>query len=99
MKRNVSPCRWKQIRMTAEDTDVELRTHPSLNARKSAREVKPVICLTYDKLGTQAEEPVTIVHQGMVIQLNLGTRDKSNTVKHFKHSNTRPSKVQSKLYG
>ncbi|XP_030594321.1 uncharacterized protein LOC115786334 [Archocentrus centrarchus] len=42
--------------------------------RKSQREVKPVIRLTYDEPGHPTEEPVTIVHHGMVIQLNLGSQ-------------------------
>ncbi|CAI5660481.1 unnamed protein product [Oreochromis niloticus] len=71
---------------TAADTEMELRTPTRPKTRKSKREVKPVIRLTYDKPGTQSEEPVTIVHQGMVIQLNLSsTRDKNHHVKHSKH--------------
>lgn len=39
--------------------------------RQSQRQNKPVIRLTYDKPGHSMDEPVTIVHHGMVIQLNL----------------------------
>nr|XP_013767485.1 PREDICTED: uncharacterized protein LOC102206490 [Pundamilia nyererei] len=46
---------------TAADTEAELRTPARPKTRKSKREVKPVIRLTYDKPGTQSEEPVTIL--------------------------------------
>lgn len=80
---------------TAEDTDVELRTQTSPRSRKSTREVKPVIRLTYDKPGTQAGEPVTIVHQSMVIHLNLSARGNPDLVKHPK---TCPYRSKSKQY-
>nr|XP_054597198.1 uncharacterized protein LOC129163469 [Nothobranchius furzeri] len=71
---------------TAADTEEELETTIRPKTRKSKREVKPVIRLTYDKPGKQSEEPVTIVHQGMVIQLNLSsTRDKNHNGKHSKY--------------
>ncbi|XP_077388164.1 retrovirus-related Pol polyprotein from transposon 412 [Festucalex cinctus] len=72
------------------ETDVET-TVQSPKIRKSTRKVKPVIRLTYDKPGTQTEEPVTIVHQGMIIQLNLNSQEKpSRHIKTKKH----PSRVQ-----
>ncbi|CAI5660368.1 unnamed protein product [Oreochromis niloticus] len=71
---------------TAADTEVELGTPTRPKTQKSKQEVKPVIWLTYDKPGTQSEEPVTIVHQGMVIQLNLSsTRGKNHHIKRAKH--------------
>lgn len=83
---------------TSEDAEVELRTRTSPKTRKSVREVKPVIRLTYDKPGTQTEEPVTIVHQGMVIQVNLSnTRDETNPLKCSKHYKTHPSGSKFKL--
>lgn len=78
-----------------EDTEVELRTHTSPKTRKSTRGVKPVIRLTYDKPGTQTEEPVTIVHHGMIIQLNLTNRDNTNPIKRSKHPKTYPFKSKS----
>lgn len=77
------------IEINEEETDVETNV-PSPRVRKSTREVKPVIRLTYDKSGAQTEEPVTIVHQGMVIQLNLSPQErlfKQN--EHKKHSKSK----------
>lgn len=44
--------------------------------RRCKRETKPVIRLTYDQPGHSTEEPVTIAHHGMVIQLNLTSQNK-----------------------
>ncbi|XP_060758474.1 uncharacterized protein LOC132869142 [Neoarius graeffei] len=81
---------------TAEDTDVEPRAHARHNytmndmprIRKSQREKKPAIRLTYDKPGHSTEEPVTIVHHGMVIQLTLSSQDREvkTPVKNYKCS-------------
>lgn len=79
-----------------DDTDVEPRAYTrrnrtmrdNANVRKSQREKKPAIRLTYDQPGRPTEEPVTIVHQGMVIQLNLSSPDREvkNPVKNYKFS-------------
>ncbi|CAK6960608.1 paraneoplastic antigen Ma2-like [Scomber scombrus] len=68
----------------AEDTDVEAEAHTTPSSpvrntpttRKSQRERKPTIRLTYDQPGRSTEEPVTIVHKGMVIQLNLSPQER-----------------------
>ncbi len=80
----------------ADDTDVESGAHTRHNCtmkdmpriRKSQREKKPAIRLTYDQPGHSTEEPVTIVHQGMVIQLNLSSQDREvkTPVKNYKSS-------------
>ena len=49
----------------------DARNKDNLTTRHSQRQNKPVIHLTYDKPGHSMDEPVTIVHHGMVIQLNL----------------------------
>lgn len=79
-----------------DDTDVEPKAYTRRNrtmrdnakVRKSQREKKPAIRLTYDQPGHPAEEPVTIVHQGMVIQLNLSSPDREvkNPVKNYRSS-------------
>ena len=51
----------------------DARNKDDLTTRHSQRQNKPVIRLTYDKPGHSMDEPVTIVHHGMVIQLNLNT--------------------------
>lgn len=51
----------------------------NLTTRHSQRQNKPVIRLTYDKPGHSMDEPVTIVHHGMVIQLNLNPQTDSST--------------------
>lgn len=70
---------------SVSETCVEQRAHTSKRAdnctktpmiRRSQRETKPVIRLTYDQPGKPTEEPVTIVHHGMVIQLNLNSQSK-----------------------
>lgn len=50
--------------------------------RHSQRQHKPVIRLTYDKPGHAIDEPVTIVHHGMVIQLELSPKIASSSSKH-----------------
>ncbi len=37
--------------------------------RKSQREIRPVIKLSYDELGHPAERPLTLVHRGMVVHI------------------------------
>lgn len=64
----------------SDGSDTEPRAYSSLNSggkdlpriRKSTRERKPVLRFTYDQPGNPTEESVTIVHQGMIIQLDLG---------------------------
>lgn len=50
--------------------------------RKSTREVKPVIKLSYDDLGRPTDKPLTMVHRGMVVHIeDLSKTQKScNTV-------------------
>lgn len=53
--------------------------------RKSHREPKPVIKLTYDEPGNPSNKPVTIMHHGMVIQFKLNSSDKSVRIPTKKH--------------
>ncbi|KAF5902689.1 paraneoplastic antigen Ma2-like [Clarias magur] len=70
---------------SVSETSVEQTAHTSKGPencietpmiKRSHFETKPVIRLTYDHLGNPTEEPVTIVHHGMVIQLNLNSKSK-----------------------
>ncbi|XP_036947992.1 uncharacterized protein LOC119016325 [Acanthopagrus latus] len=47
----------------------------SSTVRRSRRQPKPTVRLTYEKPGQQSCEPVTIMHHGMVIQLKLNPPD------------------------
>lgn len=49
---------------TAEENEVPSRTDPV-----EKRRIKPVIRLTYDKLGGASDQPITIVHRGIVITI------------------------------
>lgn len=77
---------------TETDVEPELTSSSKKTARSkdnltrhSQRQSKPVTRLTYDKPGHSMDEPVTIVHHGMVIQLNLnpqatdGSTDRDST--------------------
>ncbi len=44
--------------------------------RKSQREIRPVIKLSYDELGHPAERPLTLVHRGMVVHIEEPSKDK-----------------------
>ncbi len=44
--------------------------------RKSQREVRPVIKLSYDELGHPADRPLTLVHRGMVVHTEGAVQDK-----------------------
>lgn len=54
--------------------------------RKSLREPKPPVRLTYNKPGYPVDDPVTIMHHGMVIQLKLNppVQGKSSVRKEYK---------------
>ncbi|XP_076850337.1 uncharacterized protein LOC143500204 [Brachyhypopomus gauderio] len=58
--------------------DQEIRVHEPLNPRaqteissikREKRQVKPVIRLTYDEFGKPTDQPITIVHRGVVIKI------------------------------
>ncbi|XP_024146840.2 uncharacterized protein LOC112157953 [Oryzias melastigma] len=75
--------------ITEGDTEVETDV-PTPRLRKSNWKKQPVIRLTYDQPGNQTEEPVTIVHHGMVIQLNLSSHNSLlESSKSKKHSKSR----------
>lgn len=59
----------------ASDNDLSDNNLSDKNlSRHSQRQSKPVIRLTYDKPGHSLDKPVTIVHHGMVIQLDLSPK-------------------------
>nr|XP_055033931.1 uncharacterized protein LOC129422186 [Misgurnus anguillicaudatus] len=54
-----------------------------LVCRKSQREVKPLIKLTYDELGRPSDKPLIVIHRGMVIHIEDAVKVKKkvcNTV-------------------
>ncbi len=44
--------------------------------RKSQREIRSVIKLSYDELGHPAERPLTLVHRGMVVHIEEPSKTK-----------------------
>lgn len=81
----------KNLKNTENDTDAEPEVTSSSKksarndvnlTRCSQRQSKPVIRLTYDKPGHSMDEPVTIVHHGMVIQLDLSPQITGGSSKH-----------------
>lgn len=53
-----------EISDIAEENEAQSRTDPV-----EKRRIKPVIRLTYDKLGGARDQPITIVHRGIVITI------------------------------
>ncbi|XP_034038171.1 uncharacterized protein LOC117532037 [Thalassophryne amazonica] len=66
-----------QVRSERSVKSTRNGSEKSSAVRRSQREPKPAIRLTYDKPGYPSSEPVTIMHHGMVIQLKLNPPDQT----------------------